>query len=53
MEDDRNSLQEQLDEESEAKRNVERHVSTLNIQVGVYSQQSSTMITVSHLTSTL
>lgn len=35
MEDDRNSLQEQLEEEVEAKRNVERHVSTLNIQVRV------------------
>lgn len=32
-EDDKNSLQEQLEEEVEAKRNVERHVSTLNIQV--------------------
>lgn len=32
-EDDKNSLQEQLEEEMEAKRNVERHVSTLNIQV--------------------
>lgn len=32
-EDDMNSLQEQLEEEIEAKRNVERHVSTLNIQV--------------------
>lgn len=34
-EDDKNSLQEQLEEEMEAKRNVERHVSTLNIQVRV------------------
>uniref|UniRef100_A0A6Q2WTB7 Myosin, heavy chain 11a, smooth muscle n=1 Tax=Esox lucius TaxID=8010 RepID=A0A6Q2WTB7_ESOLU len=33
MEDDRNSLQEQLEEEVEAKRNVERHVSTLTIQL--------------------
>lgn len=33
VEDDKNSLQEQLEEEMEAKRNVERHVSTLNIQV--------------------
>lgn len=32
-EDDKNSLQEQLEEEMEAKRNVERHVSTLNLQV--------------------
>lgn len=32
-EDDKNNLQEQLEEEMEAKRNVERHVSTLNIQV--------------------
>lgn len=34
-EDDKNSLQEQLEEEMEAKRNVERHVSTLNIQVRI------------------
>lgn len=34
-EDDKNSLQEQLEEEMEAKRNVERHVSTLNIQVSI------------------
>lgn len=34
-EDDKNSLQEQLEEEIEAKRNVERHVSTLNLQVGL------------------
>lgn len=32
-EDDKNNLQEQLEEEMEAKRNIERHVSTLNIQV--------------------
>uniref|UniRef100_G3Q639 Myosin heavy chain 11 n=1 Tax=Gasterosteus aculeatus aculeatus TaxID=481459 RepID=G3Q639_GASAC len=32
-EDDKNNLQEQLEEEMEAKRNVERHVSTLNIQL--------------------
>jgi len=32
-EDDKNSLQDQLEEEVEAKRNVERHVSTLNMQV--------------------
>ena len=34
-EDDKNSLQEQLEEEVEAKRNVERHVSSLNIQVRI------------------
>lgn len=34
-EDDKNSLQEQLEEEMEAKRNVERHVSTLSIQVRI------------------
>lgn len=34
-EDDKNSLQEQLEEEMEARRNVERHVSTLNIQVRI------------------
>lgn len=33
LEDERNSLQEQLDEEMEAKQNLERHISTLNIQV--------------------
>lgn len=33
LEDERNSLQEQLDEETEAKQNLERHISTLNIQV--------------------
>lgn len=33
LEDERNSLQDQLDEEMEAKQNLERHVSTLNIQV--------------------
>ncbi len=33
IEDERNALQEQLEEEVEAKRNMERHVSTLNIQV--------------------
>lgn len=32
-EDDKNNLQEQLEEEMEAKRSVEKHVSTLNIQV--------------------
>jgi len=32
-EDDKNSLQDQLEEEVEAKRNVERHVSTLNLQL--------------------
>lgn len=33
LEDERNSLQEQLDEETEAKQNLERHISTLNVQV--------------------
>lgn len=33
MEDDRNSLMEQLEEETEAKRGVERQVSSLNMQV--------------------
>jgi len=33
LEDDKNSLQEQLDEEVEAKQNLERHISTLPIQV--------------------
>lgn len=33
LEDERTSLQEQLDEETEAKQNLERHISTLNIQV--------------------
>lgn len=47
-EDDKNSLQEQLEEEMEAKRNVERHVSTLNIQVRlsfkiVHSNRQDTM----------
>lgn len=32
-EDDKSNLQEQLEEEMEAKMNVERHVSTLTIQV--------------------
>lgn len=35
LEDEKNSLQEQLDEETEAKQNVERHISTLTIQVSV------------------
>lgn len=35
LEDDKNSLQEQLDEEVEAKQNLERHISTLTIQVQV------------------
>lgn len=35
LEDDKNSLQEQLDEEVEAKQNLERHISTLTIQVSV------------------
>lgn len=33
MEDDRNSLMEQLEEETEAKRTAERQVSSLNMQV--------------------
>lgn len=33
LEDERNSLQDQLDEEMEAKQTLERHISTLNIQV--------------------
>lgn len=33
MEEDRNSLMEQLEEETEAKRAVERQVSNLNMQV--------------------
>lgn len=33
LEDERSSLQEQLDEEMEAKQSLERHVSALNIQV--------------------
>lgn len=33
LEDERNSLQDQLDEEMEAKQNLERHISTLNIQL--------------------
>lgn len=35
LEDERNSLQEQLDEETEAKQNLERHISSLNMQVPV------------------
>lgn len=35
LEDEKNSLQEQLDEEVEAKQNLERHISTLTIQVSV------------------
>lgn len=35
LEDEKNSLQEQLDEETEAKQNLERHISTLTIQVSV------------------
>lgn len=42
-EDDKNSLQEQLEEEMEAKRNVERHVSTLNIQVRRMSVQPASI----------
>lgn len=37
LEDERSSLQEQLDEETEAKQNLERHISTLNIQVPLVS----------------
>lgn len=37
LEDERNSLQDQLDEEIEAKQNLERHISTLNIQVPAVS----------------
>lgn len=33
MEDEKNGLQEQLEEEVEAKQNLERQVSTLNVQV--------------------
>ncbi|KAM6113871.1 LOW QUALITY PROTEIN: myosin-11 [Pterocles gutturalis] len=33
LEDEKNSLQEQLDEEVEAKQNLERHISTLTIQL--------------------
>lgn len=33
VEDEKNGLQEQLDEETEVKQNLERHISTLNIQV--------------------
>uniref|UniRef100_A0A2K6GSG8 Myosin-10 n=1 Tax=Propithecus coquereli TaxID=379532 RepID=A0A2K6GSG8_PROCO len=33
LEEERNSLQDQLDEEMEAKQNLERHISTLNIQL--------------------
>lgn len=45
-EDDKNSLQEQLEEEMEAKRTVERHVSTLNIQVrlGVTNVQGNLQV---------
>lgn len=35
MEDERNGLLEQIDEETEARRNVERHVSSLNTQVSL------------------
>lgn len=33
LEDERDSLRDQLDEETEAKQSLERHISTLNIQV--------------------
>lgn len=39
MEEDRNSLMEQLEEETENKRAVERQVSSLNMQVGHYRNQ--------------
>lgn len=35
MEDERNSLLEQMEEEAEARRNVERQVSSLNTQVSL------------------
>lgn len=41
LEDERNSLQDQLDEEMEAKQNLERHVSTLNIQVWQHAEACS------------
>lgn len=36
MEDEKNGLQDQLEEELEAKQNLERHISTLNVQVPDY-----------------
>lgn len=38
MEDDRNNLMEQLEEETEAKRAVERQISSLNMQVSNFRQ---------------
>lgn len=34
MEDEKNSIREQLEEEEEAKRNLEKHIATLQAQVG-------------------
>lgn len=42
MEEDRNSLMEQLEEETEAKRAVERQVSSLSMQVGAFTLGPST-----------
>lgn len=42
MEEDRNSLMEQLEEETEAKRAVERQVSSLSMQVGAFTLVPST-----------
>lgn len=42
MEEDRNSLMEQLEEETEAKRAVERQVSSLSMQVGTFTLARST-----------
>lgn len=41
LEDDRNSLMEQLEEETEAKRAVERQVSSLNMQVSEFTGKVS------------
>lgn len=46
MEEDRNNLMEQLEEESEAKRAVERQVSSLNMQVS--NQSSKLSVTTSN-----
>lgn len=42
MEEERNSLMEQLEEETEGKRAVERQVSSLSMQVGTSTFRSST-----------
>lgn len=42
MEEDRNSLMEQLEEETEAKRAVERQVSSLSMQVSAFTLAPST-----------